>query len=200
MIVILTARHAFQYSDEPVPTNENLFSLTVLRVDVHTAGIHTEQGGGSFHRRCLMLFDTVFVLAAAIIIARNLFAKQGKIGVSLLAIGLSALLTAFLAPYYTGFVKLPNQGLATVVYYVISYLLFYVLIAVPAIILSSVIKMAVVGLLLGLVAHLLPTSLSSALTYGSRVYPLMSPLFARLPPINAQALGNWLRGLLPGKQ
>jgi hypothetical protein len=146
-----------------------------------------------------MLFDTVLVLAAAIIIARNLFAKQGKVGVSLLAIGLSALLTASLTPYYVSFVKLPNQGLATVVYYIITYLLFYVLIAVPAIILSSVIKIAVVGLLLGLTAHLLPTSLSTTLTHGSRVYPLMALLFLRLPPIDAQALGNWLRGLLPGK-
>jgi ABC-type transport system involved in multi-copper enzyme maturation permease subunit len=146
-----------------------------------------------------MLFDTVLVLAAAIIVARNLFTKQGKVGVSLLAIGLSALLTASLTPYYVSFVKLPNQGLATVVYYIITYLLFYVLIAVPAIILSSVIKIAVVGLLLGLTAHLLPTSLSTALTYRSRVYPLMIPLFHWLPPINAQVLGNWLRGLLPGK-
>ncbi|MHB8070771.1 MAG: hypothetical protein ACYDHF_02270 [Candidatus Cryosericum sp.] len=146
-----------------------------------------------------MLFDTVFVLAAAIIIGRNLFAKQGKIGVSLLAIGLSALLTASLTPYYVSFIKLPNQGLATVAYYVITYLLFYVLIAVPAIILSSVIKIAIVGLLLGLVAHLMPTALSGALTYGSRVYPLMAPLFVKLPPIDVQALGNWLRGLLPGK-
>jgi hypothetical protein len=145
-----------------------------------------------------MLFDTVLVLAAAIIIGRNLFAKQGKVGVSLLAIGLSALLTASLTPYYVSFIKLPNQGLATVVYYIVTYLLFYVLIAVPAIILSSVIKIVIVGLLLELIAHLLPMSVSSALTQQSRVYPLMAPLFARLPPIDAQALGNWLHGLWPG--
>jgi len=147
-----------------------------------------------------MLFDTVLVLAAAIIIGRNLFAKQGKVGISLLAIGLSALLTASLTPYYVSFIKLPNDGLATVVYYIVTYLLFYVLIAVPAIILSSVIKILIVGLLLGLVAHLLPTSVASALTYHSRIYPLMAPLFVRLPPIDAQALGNWLRGLLPGNR
>jgi hypothetical protein len=147
-----------------------------------------------------MLFDTLLVLIAALIIGRNLFAKQGKVGISLLAIGLSALLTASLTPYYISFIKLPNQGLATVVYYVVTYLLFYVLIAVPAIILSSIIKIAIVVLLLGLVAHLLPVSLSSALTHQSRVYPLMAPLFARLPPIDAQALGNWLRGLWQGKR
>ncbi len=147
-----------------------------------------------------MLFDTVFVLAAAVIIARNLFARQGKVGVSLLAIGLSALLTASLTPYYVSFIKLPNQGLTTIIYYVVTYLLLYVLIAVPAIILSSVIKIAVAGLLLGLVAHLLPVSLSDPFTYGSRIYPLMAVLFARLPPIDAKALGTWFRSLLPGRR
>ena len=99
-----------------------------------------------------MLFDTLLVLVAAVVIGRNLFAKQGKVGISLLAIGLSALLTASLTPYYVSFIKLPNQGLATVAYYIVTYLLFYVLIAVPAIILSSIIKIAIAGLLLGLVA------------------------------------------------
>jgi len=147
-----------------------------------------------------MLFDTIFVISAAIIIARNLFTKQGKIGISLLAIGLSALLTASLTPYYVSFIRLPNQGLATVVYYIVTYLLFYVLIAVPAIILSSIIKIVIMGLLLGLVTHFLPVSLSAALVGKSRVYPLMVPLFARLPPINVQALGTWLRNLLPGSR
>ncbi len=147
-----------------------------------------------------MLFDTIFVISAAIIVARNLFTKQNKIGVSLLAIGLSALLTASLTPYYVSFIRLPNQGLATVVYYIVTYLLFYVLIAVPAIILSSIIKIVITVLLLGLVAHFLPVSLSVALVGKSRVYPLMAPLFARLPPINVQALGNWLRNLLPGSR
>ena len=145
-----------------------------------------------------MLFDTIFVISAAIIIARNLFAKQGKIGISLLAIGLSALLTASLTPYYVSFIRLPNQGLATVAYYVVTYLLFYVLIAVPATILSSIINIAIAGLLLGLVTHLLPVSLSAGLVSKSRIYPLMTPLFARLPPINVQALGSWLHNLLPG--
>lgn len=144
-----------------------------------------------------MLFDTIFVISAVIIITQNLFTKQGKVGVSLLAIGLSALLTASLTPYYVSFIKLPNQGLATVAYYIVTYLLLYVLIAVPAIILSSVIKIVITGLLLGLVAHLLPISLSAALMSKSRVYPLMAPLFVRLPPIDVQALGNWLRNLLP---
>jgi ABC-type transport system involved in multi-copper enzyme maturation permease subunit len=145
-----------------------------------------------------MLFDTIFVISAAIIIARNLFTRQGKIGISLLAIGLSALLTASLTPYYVSFIKLPNQGLATVAYYIVTYLLLYVLIAVPAIILSSIIKIAITGLLLGLVTHLLPISVSAALVGESRVYPLMAPLFARLPPIDVQALGSWFRHLLPG--
>lgn len=145
-----------------------------------------------------MLFDTVLVIAAAIIIARNLFTKQGKIGISLLAIGLSALLTASLTPYYVSFIRLPNQGLATVAYYVVTYLLLYVLIAVPAIILSSIVKIAITGLLLGLVTHLLPVTLSAALVSESRVYPLISPLFVRLPPIDVRALGDWLRNLLPG--
>jgi hypothetical protein len=147
-----------------------------------------------------VLFDTIFVISAAIIIARNLFAKQGKIGISLLAIGLSALLTASLTPYYVSFIKLPNQGLATVAYYIVTYLLLYVLIAVPAIIISSIIKIVITGLLLGLVTHLLPVSLSAALVSKSRIYPLMALLFARLPPINVQALGNWLRNLLPGSR
>lgn len=145
-----------------------------------------------------MLFDTILVISAAIIIAQNLFSKQGKIGISLLAIGLSALLTASLTPYYISFIRLPNQGLATVAYYIVTYLLLYVLIAVPAVILSSIIKIAILGLLLGLVAHLLPVSLSAGLVSKSRIYPLMTPLFARLPPINIQALGNWLQNLLPG--
>ena len=145
-----------------------------------------------------MLFDTIFVISAAIIIARNLFAKQGKIGISLLAIGLSALLTASLTPYYVSFIRLPNQGIATVAYYIVTYLLFYVLIAVPATILSSIINIAIAGLLLGLVTHLLPVSLSASLVSKSRIYPLMTPLFARLPPINVQALGSWLHNLLPG--
>jgi hypothetical protein len=147
-----------------------------------------------------VLFDTIFVISAAIIVARNLFAKQSKIGISLLAIGLSALLTASLTPYYVSFIKLPNQGLATVAYYIVTYLLLYVLIAVPAIIISSIIKIVITGLLLGLVTHLLPVSLSAALVSKSRIYPLMALLFARLPPINVQALGNWLRNLLPGSR
>lgn len=147
-----------------------------------------------------MLFDTLLVIAAAIIIARNLFARQGKIGISLLAIGLSALLTASLTPYYVSFIKLPNQGLATVAYYIVTYLLLYVLIAVPAIILSSIIKIAVTGLLLGLVAHLLPISISTSLLGESRIYPLMAPLFVRLPPIDLRALGSWLHNLLPGSR
>lgn len=147
-----------------------------------------------------MLFDTLLVIAAAIIIARNLFARQGKIGISLLAIGLSALLTASLTPYYVSFIKLPNQGLATVAYYIVTYLLLYVLIAVPAIILSSIIKIAVTGLLLGLVAHLLPISISTSLLGESRIYPLMAPLFFRLPPIDLRALGSWLHNLLPGSR
>lgn len=146
-----------------------------------------------------MLFDTLFVLAAIVIIARNLFTKQGKIGVSLLAIGLSALLTASLTPYYAGFLKLPNQGLATIIYYVITYLLLYVLISVPAILLSSVLMIVVVGLVLGFVVQLLPDSLAGPFTYGSRVYTVMIPLFRWLPPINAQALWDWLRDLLPGR-
>ncbi|MCX6098282.1 MAG: hypothetical protein NTZ77_07430 [Caldiserica bacterium] len=145
-----------------------------------------------------MLFDTVFVISVAIIIARNLFSKQGKIGISLLAIGLSALLTASLTPYYVSFIKLPNQGLVTIAYYIVTYLLLYVLIAVPAIILSSTVKIAITGLLLGLVTHLLPIALSATLLDKSRVYPLMTPLFAKLPPIDVQALGSWFRNLLPG--
>ncbi len=147
-----------------------------------------------------MLFDTIVVLAAAFIIARNLFARHGKVGVSLLAFGLAALLTASLTPYYLSFIKLPNQGLASVVYFVVTYLLFYVLIAVPAILLSSLIQLVVITLLLGLIVHLLPGSMSSALTSQSRVYALMAPLFARLPPIDVQALGDWFKRLLPGKQ
>ncbi|HWQ21906.1 MAG TPA: hypothetical protein VN478_04180 [Clostridia bacterium] len=145
-----------------------------------------------------MLFDTLFVISAAIIIARNLFSRQGKVGISVLAIGLSALLTASLTPYYVSFIRVPNQGLATVAYYVVTYLLLYVLIAVPAVILSSVIKIVIAGLLLGLVTHLLPVSISGTLVSESRVYPLMAPLFARLPPIDLQALGRWLHSLLPG--
>ncbi|MHB8105996.1 MAG: hypothetical protein ACYDH4_00995 [Candidatus Cryosericum sp.] len=145
-----------------------------------------------------MLFDTILVISAAIIIAQNLFSRHGKVGISLLAIGLSALLTASLTPYYISFIRLPNQGLATILYYIVTYLLLYVLIAVPAIILSSIIKIAVLGLLLGLVVHLLPVSLSAGLVNKSRIYPLMTPLFARLPPINIQALGNWFHNLLPG--
>ncbi|MCX6085679.1 MAG: hypothetical protein NTX94_04470 [Caldiserica bacterium] len=145
-----------------------------------------------------MLFDTILVISAAIIIARSLFSKQGKVGISLLAIGLSALLTASLTPYYISFIKLANQGLATVAYYIVTYLLLYVLIAVPAIILSSVVKIAITGLLLGLITHLLPVALSTTLVDKSRVYPLMAPLFARLPPIDVQALGSWFRNLLPG--
>ncbi len=145
-----------------------------------------------------MLFDTLLVILSAIIVARNLFAKQGKIGISLLAMGLSALLTASLTPYYVTFLKLPNQGLATIAYYIVTYLLLYVLIAVPAIILSSLIKIAIVTLLLGLVTHLLPVSLSTALVNKSRIYPLMEPLFARLPPLDVGALGTWFHNLLPG--
>jgi len=145
-----------------------------------------------------VLFDTLFVICAAIIIARNLFSKQGKVGISLLAIGLSALLTASLTPYYVSFIRLPNQGLATVAYYIVTYLLLYVLIAVPAVILSSVIKIAIAGLLLGLVTHLLPASISATLVSESRIYPLMAPLFVRLPPIDLQVLGRWLHSLLPG--
>jgi ABC-type transport system involved in multi-copper enzyme maturation permease subunit len=147
-----------------------------------------------------VLFDTLLVIAAAIIIARNLFARQGKIGISLLAIGLSALLTASLTPYYVSFIKLPNQGLATVAYYIVTYLLLYILIAVPAIILSSIIKIAITGLLLGLVAHLLPVSISTSLLSESRIYPLMAPLFVRLPPIDLRALGGWLHNLVPGSR
>jgi len=145
-----------------------------------------------------VLFDTIFVISTVIIIVQNLFSKQGKIGISLLAIGLSALLTASLTPYYVSFIRLPNQGLATVVYYIVTYLLLYVLIAVPAVILSSIIKIAIAGLLLGLVTHLLPVSLSAGLVSKSRIYPLMAPLFARLPPIDVRALGSWLHNLLPG--
>ena len=145
-----------------------------------------------------MLFDTLLVILSAIIVARNLFAKQGKIGVSLLAIGLSALLTASLTPYYATFLKLPNQGLATIAYYIVTYLLLYVLIAVPAILLSSLLKIIIVTLLLGVVAHLLPVSLSTGLVSRSRVYPLLQPLFVWLPPLDVSALGTWLRNLLPG--
>lgn len=145
-----------------------------------------------------MLFDTIFVILVTIIVARNLFSKQGKVGISLLAIGLSALLTASLTPYYVSFIRLPNQGLATVAYYIVTYLLLYVLIAVPAVILSSVIRIAIAGLLLGLVTHLLPVSFSATLVARSRIYPLMAPLFARLPPVDLRALGNWLHNLLPG--
>lgn len=143
-----------------------------------------------------MLFDTILVVAAAIIIGRNLFVKQGKIGISLLAIGLSALLTAFLIPYYASFIKLPNQGAATIVYYVITYLLFYVLIAVPSVLLSSLLKIVIVALLLGLTAHLLPASVSATLVDKSRIYPLLSPLFSRLPPIDLKALGAWFQQLI----
>lgn len=145
-----------------------------------------------------MLFDTLLVILSAIIVARNLFAKQGRIGVSLLAIGLSALLTASLTPYYATFLKLPNQGLATIAYYIVTYLLLYVLIAVPAILLSSLLKIIIVTLLLGVVAHLLPVSLSTGLVSRSRVYPLLQPLFVWLPPLDVSALGTWFRNLLPG--
>ena len=145
-----------------------------------------------------MLFDTIVVLFAAIIIARSLFAKHGKITTSLLAIGLSALLTASLTPYYLTFIKVPNQGLATVVYYIVTYLLFYVLIAVPAILLSSCIKIAIVTLLLGVVTHLLPTPVSSTITGNSRIYPILLPLLRLLPPVNLKALGQWVQSILPG--
>ena len=145
-----------------------------------------------------MLFDTIVVLFAAIIIARSLFAKHGKITTSLLAIGLSALLTDSLTPYYLTFIKVPNQGLATVVYYIVTYLLFYVLIAVPAILLSSCIKIAIVTLLLGVVTHLLPTPVSSTITGNSRIYPILLPLLRLLPPVNLKALGQWVQDILPG--
>ncbi len=145
-----------------------------------------------------MLFDTLLVIAAAIIIARNLFARQGKIGISLLAIGLSALLTASLTPYYVSFIKLPNQGLATVAYYIVTYLLLYILIAVPAIILSSIIKIAITGLLLGLMAHLLPVSISTSLLAETDL-PLMAPCF-QTSPIDLTALGSWLHNLLPSSR
>ncbi|MCE5192766.1 MAG: hypothetical protein ABFD13_00285 [Candidatus Cryosericum sp.] len=145
-----------------------------------------------------MLFDTLLAILSALIIARNLFAKQGKIGISLVAIGLSALLTASLTPYYVTFLKLPNQGAATILYYIVTYLLLYVLIAVPAIILSSLVKIVIITLLLGLVTHVLPVALSTALVSKSRIYPLMEPLFARLPPLDVGALGRWFRSLLPG--
>lgn len=145
-----------------------------------------------------MLFDTFLVILATMIIAHNLFAKQGKIGISLLAIGLSALLTASLTPYYVTFLKLPNQGFATILYYIVTYLLLYILIAVPAIILSSLLQIVVVTLLLGVVAHLLPLSLSTSLVSKSRIYPLLQPLFGRLPRLDVNALLQWLRNLLPG--
>ncbi len=146
-----------------------------------------------------MLFDTIVVLFAVIIIARSLFAKHGKITTSLLAIGLSALLTASLTPYYLTFIKVPNQGLATVVYYVVTYLLFYVLIAVPAILLSSCIRILVVMLLLAVVIYLLPSQVSSPIINNSRVYPVLIPLLRLLPPVDFKALGRWFQNILPGQ-
>lgn len=145
-----------------------------------------------------MLFDTFLAILIAVIVARDLFAKQGRIGISLVAIVLSALLTASLTPYYVTFLRLPNQGMATVVYYILTYLLLYVFIAVPAIILSSLVKILIAALLLGFIVHLLPVSWSATLVKKSRIYPLMGSLFAFLPPLDATALGTWLRNLLPG--
>jgi hypothetical protein len=186
-----------KYTEEPVPTNGNSCCRASQLVDAPSGALILGRDKQAC-RGCPVLFDTIFVISAAIIIARNLFTRQGKIGMSLLAIGLSALLTASLTPYYVSFIRLPNQGLATVAYYIVTYLLLYVLIAVPAIILSSIIKIAVTGLLLGLMTHLLPVSIATGLVGESRVYPLMAPLFARLPPLDVQALGSWLRHLLPG--
>lgn len=142
-----------------------------------------------------MLFDTIAIIAAVIIIGRNLFAKHGRIGISLLAIGLSALLTASLTPYYLSFLKIPNQGAATIAYYIITYLLFYVLLAVPSILLSSLIQLVVAFLLLGFIVHLLPPTVSGALISRSRIYPVMAPLFGHIPQINPGALLQWLRQL-----
>jgi len=64
--------------------------------------------------------------------------------------------------------------------------------------LISLLRLSFITLLLGLVTNVLPVALSTALVSNSRIYPLMEPLFARLPPLDVSALGRWFRSLLPG--
>ena len=190
----------FQYTEEPAPANGDLRCRASQLVDATRAWAHTGEStnrliGGA--QCCLTRFSSYLRRSSS---PGTCLPGRARSAYPCWQSGLSALLTASLTPYYVSFIKLPNQGLATVAYYIVTYLLLYVLIAVPAIILSSIIKIAITGLLLGLVTHLLPVSISTSLLGESRIYPLMAPLFVRLPPIDLRRWEAGSSNLLPGSR